>query len=119
MDALVSVSSLEGNGPCGPNSNGRSNVDLYDEKAVMDEIIPLTLMAGGNHNSPEIRFTRIEESAVIEIRNAMGQLMDAQQSSGGKWSEAVISMPEKAMAPGVYFISLRQGSEIETLRFIR
>jgi hypothetical protein len=92
---------------------------LYDEKAVMDEILPLTMMAGGNHNSPEIRFTRIEESALIEIRNAMGQLMDVHQSSGDQWSEAVVSMPEKAMAPGVYFISLKQGSEIETHRFIR
>lgn len=117
VDALVAISSFTGNEPCAGISNGRRNVALYDETGIPDEWMPLTVLPQAS--GTELQFTLTAESASIEVRDVNGRLLASYPVSGTKWQTSQFLIPSEKLAPGLYFISLRQQSGTETVRMLR
>lgn len=117
VDALVAISSFTGNEPCAGNSNGRRDVNLYDETSVPDEALPLSILPSAD--GLQLQFSRQSKQAQIEIRNAMGQLMESRVSTGVEWETELVPLSGHNLKPGVYFASVVQNGQRETVRFLR
>ena len=90
-----------------------------DQKSVPNEIEPLHLSNNLVDNEIDLRFTMAAEKTNLTMHNQMGQIVFHTEIEAALWESKAITIPSIKLASGFYFISLVNGPQKETIRFVR
>jgi len=123
LDGIIATSSLAGTAPC-PQviTSGRSavaEVEVFDQTNVPDEIETLQILGNPVSDQINLRFSMVAEKASLSVFNHMGQIVMGENLDARLWDLKEINLSASQLSPGMYFVTLNQGGQKETVKFVK